>query len=1245
MVFTAYCDRKFFTQESFRLMKKIGRVMKLTAFILLVSGLHLSAKTVSQTITISGKDLKLEIILTAIEKQTGYNALYDEDALKNAHPVSIAVKNIPLEKFLDEVFRDQPLSYIIKKKSIIISRKIVTAGERKTFSSGLYPIKISGTVTGTNGQPLAGATLTVKGIGKTTVTDDKGYFELLADIGNTLIVSYVGFYSREFKINDAGPLTIQMAQLDNRLDTAEIVLTTGYQSISRERSAGSFSKPNMAVLKNRSTSMNVLSRLDGLIPGLVVNNGPGSQGNPFIIRGLSTLGLDGGSAGTSRNPLYVVDGMALENVTFLNPQDIADITVLKDATAGSIYGARAANGVIVITTKKGKYNEKLKVQYDAFVNFLGRPDLDYTPVLTSRQFIETAKELFNEGYHEFFPWNTISNYSGFWSAGVAPHEVIMYNQLRGLITADQANKSLDSLASIDNHGQIKDLFYRPAYIANNTISLSGGSNQYAFYGSLTYTNHTSPLPGEAYNFYRANFRQDFNISKGIQLYAITDVSNTVSSRKHTIAADYRFYPYQLFQDENGDPIAVPYVGVLSDSTRADYEARSRVNLNYVPLEERNTGYVKDNGLLARITGGVKIQLFKGLRFEGVYGYVKAGQESTSFDSEDNYQVRTKVVSLTVAPDASTPPVYYLPATGGKYTVRNTDQREWTVRNLLTYDNSWNDRKHQLTAFVAQEVQGNLWTSTQSTVYGYDEDLQTSIPLDYNLLRMGIANTVMVDPTFGSVSHFPDGFSKSEVERRFVSYFGNLGYTFNRKYTINGSLRIDKSNQFGIDKSAQNKPVWSAGVQWLIGEESFMSNLEFINYLAVRASYGISGNAPAPGVSSSYDVLSPSPNGFVPNGMGLDISTAGNPKLSWERTSQLNIGVDFSLLQGRLDGSVDVYHKRTDDLLGQLPVNPLTGYISIVGNFGSMENTGAEMRLTAGVVSTKDFGWNTQFIFSYNKNKITQLNNPAAIGTGDALASASYVTGYPAFALFAYNYAGLDELGDPQIRLADKSVTKAPYVSMPEDIRFMGTYQPVWAGGFTNIFRYKAFTLTANISYNLGHVMRRDVYYDYYMGTLYGGRMIQHGRAVDGVGLYGLLSGQVHPDFLNRWKKPGDEAFTNVPAYVAEPSVSDTRRYVSYYMLGDINVIDASFIKLRDITLEYGLPKKWLAAIKADNLSLRVQCSNIMLWKANKYDIDPEFHMPDGRRVPAYGMTTGSMVDRDSYRFGQGSITVGLHLQF
>jgi TonB-linked SusC/RagA family outer membrane protein len=946
----------------------------------------------------------------------------------------------------------------------------------------------------------------------------------------------------------------------------------------------------MNVFHQRAGTMNVIARLEGLVPGMTVIPGArvintsrdgGTTGQQSLIRGRTSIQLNA-------DPLYVVNGIQVPDIETLNPDDISDITILKDAVAAAIWGARAANGVVVITTKAGARYNKLKVSYSSMVNIQGKPDFDYMPMLKSRQYIGVAREIFAPAD---YPWNTLSG------SVIAPHEKIMYDRYRGLITEAQANASLDSLAAIDNAGQIKDIWYRNAITTNHTLSLSGGSNNYTIYGSLAYTSTKSNRPGENNNNYRISFNQQFIPLNIIRATLITTLSQNNIDSKRPIQVDNTFIPYQLFRDKDGRSLSMPFVQGWSDSLRNDYATRSRLSLDYNPLNEMDGGYSKSTAININVSGNLEITLpVKGLSFQGNYGYIRNQVTGASYDDIARFALRKELLGFTVAPTAASVPVYYLPTFGGTYITSNQQLRSWTVRNQLVYNLTDRAGNHRVGVQAGQDIQEQSTIITGSKVRGYDNALQTFAALDYNVLSNGIPNTII--PYANRLGEQP--FGKIEDVRRIVSYFALLNYEFNRKYSLDMSWRIDHSNLFGSEKSTQNKPVWSAGGKWRIGRENFMSKLSWVNDLAVRATYGITGNSPYAGGGASYDIVM---GDFQTNAAGpsLNIITPANRRLAWEVSRTTNFGFDFSVLQQRIAVAIDVYQKNTTDLLGGYNANPLTGFTGISGNIGKMSNKGIEVTIKSVNINTGSFRWQSNFVLSYNKNKLVDYTAPSAFAnTAGTRVYANYAIGYSMQSLFAYRFAGLDNMGDPMIWLSDKTKTKARYVAQPEDIQYMGTVIPPYNGSIGNVFTYQDFSLDANIIFNLGHVMRRDV------NEFYTGRV---------TGVQGAFAGNLRTDFPERWKKPGDEQFTNMPAYVSDQNTSFFRRELLYYLKGDVNVVSASYIKLRDITLSWTMPARMTQAVHLSNARFFVQTTNYMLWKANKDNIDPEYHMlSDGTRI-------------------------------
>jgi hypothetical protein len=397
----------------------------------------------------------------------------------------------------------------------------------------------------------------------------------------------------------------------------------------------------------------------------------------------------------------------------------------------------------------------------------------------------------------------------------------------------------------------------------------------------------------------------------------------------------------------------------------------------------------------------------------------------------------------------------------------------------------------------------------------------------------------------------------------------------------------------------------------------MQNLTWIGYLQLRASYGITGNSPSPGTAASFDIAGPNPSPLFPGG-ALTITTPANKTLTWEETKTINLGLDFSVMRDRLKGSINLYQKKTSNLIGYLPLNIFTTYSSITGNYGNMANKGVEISINSVNIATHDFSWISTLNLAYNKNRITKLTSNAPITAGSQLISFTpYLVGYATPAIFAYPFAGLDDNGNAQIRLKDRTITSSNAATVtPADMVYKGPSQPAWNGGLNNSFSYKHFTLSANIVFNAGFVMRRDVNYLY----------------------TGPITADLPTEFGNRWQRPGDEKTTNVPSYVSP--AADGARSDAYYTLGDINVVDASYAKLRDLTLAYSLPADWCKKAMMQSVSFRIGISNVMLWKANHYGIDPEF-----QQSSYLGTTTGFFGGIRTMPVNQHMMTAGAHITF
>ncbi|MES2113214.1 MAG: SusC/RagA family TonB-linked outer membrane protein [Bacteroidota bacterium] len=1162
--------------------------------VLVIILLHASMAAFAQRgITLDEKKSPLMEVFKKISAQTGIDFLVTNNMLTDAYPVTIKVTNAQLPDVLMQIFKGQPLTYIIRKNAVVVQRKQPPAETVPTPLQRPLPRKeVKGRVVNESGQPMPGVSITFQDTGIQSVTDANGNFTIqeIPEEGY-LVFSYIGYAKQIVPVNNVNEFKITLVTEVSKLKEVTVV-STGYQNIDKVRATGSFAKPDMEIFKSRTGSMDIATRLEGLVPGLVIKKGLNSIiGNSDVnsnipngkttqkatIRGESSISL-------STDPLYVVDGVPITGIKKAGinvPRqfdDIEDITVLKDAAAAAIWGARASNGVIVINTKKALKGGGLNISYSGFLNFEGKPDFKYLKMMNSAQYIQTAKELFNPVQ---FPYQSLSY------GVIAPHEQILYDQYSGKITAAQADRSLDSLASINNLGQIRDLWYQNAMSQNHTLSVSGGNNLYSFYTSAAYTDSRTSAIGQGEKTYRIMFNQEYNPTGRLKLTLSTTLGNSTAKQSNSVSVDNTFLPYQLFRDANGNNISMPYLQGLSPAVRSDYEQRSRIGLDYSPLDEINSRQIKTNNTHINLAGTVQLKLFKGLSFNGNYGIQEAPGNRKDYTDHSNYRLRMNLVGLTVAPTPSSVPVYYLPTDGGTYVESNYNERNWTVRNQLVYSAPLRAGKDQLNLQIGQEAREQFGRSTSTTLLGYDQQMMTYFTPA--VTGVYIPNTV----TGGGFIPGDRNTIFYETRNRFTSYFALLNYSFNERYNLDGSWRVDHSALFGSDKSAQNKPTWSLGGKWNIKKESFLKTADWIDGLSIRATYGITGNSPYVGSGTQWDILT-IPYYYNPPLAGKYLGlTPKNDKLSWEATSTTNFGLDFSILKSRLGGSIDMYNKNTTDLLGDVNVNPLTGFSKTSGNIGKLNNKGIELSLHSLNIQAKNFSWSSNFNIAYNKNRLISYSqvDPRANNVYTRLGTLNYLVGYGAQPLFSYRYAGLNNQGNPMIKLANGSINSTPGVETVGDLVYSGTTNPPYSGGFSNVFTYKAFSLGANMIFNLGHVMRADV------NPTYTGRITAS---------QSNFNGNLTTDFLNRWKKPGDEKFTNIPSYIPGFD-SFFSRSVTYYTEGDINVVSASYAKIRDINLTFKLPDDLLRKIKVKSASFTIQATNFMIWTANKKGIDPEFN--------------------------------------
>jgi len=1179
------CSRK---ETKFNSMKKLLLLFSMTFFCLI-----LSAQDVKITINVENETIKS--ILNEIEKKSNYTFVYSSTQIDTKRKLSISARNEKVESVIQRLCTQAGLSYSIEGKRVVLTQKLTVVepvkGDKKE-------IQVKGKVLDDENLPMAGAYVFFKNnVNICGVTSLDGTFLILADENlikeDSLVVKYIGMKNIIVPYKAAQEYLFNCEQDVRYL---EDVVVTGYQTLSRERSSGSFSIVKSTALESKTASLNVVDRLEGLVPGLSVNMSKGSE--KFLMRGLTSINA-------ARSPLVVIDGVptTYETVTSLvNPNDVESISFLKDATAASIWGASAANGVINIVTKIGKPEvRRPKISYNSFISFKGKPDYDYQKMMNSSQLIDAAREVFST---TDFPWNTITNDI---NPRVYPHEKILYDMSRGLINEATANSRLDSLKRLDNREQLEKFLTRDAILTNHNLTFLGGSNFHSYYASYGYTSDNNYDKSSSQK-HQINLRQIFNFTKNIKLDLTANFAYETGKQflvPGLPATINNYLPYAMFEDNQGNPLSQAYLQRY-EAARNNAETQSKINLDYIPVLENTYAQNGSSTLNARVSAGLDIKLLPGLQYQGKFQYQRGYVKSFTYYNPYSYLVRDELVHYTVAPASSTAaPTYYLPTTGGHYQSINNASTDWTVRNQLSFDRNIGEA-HQFTALAGTEVRSNLLEGHSSYRRGFDMQTQTYQPYDEKLLSTtGVAGAILRNSSSGNNTLSARNERFSEVETRFFSLYANAAYTNNKKYTFNSSIRMDQSNLFGSNKSTQFKPIWSAGVSWNISREEFCNSRVFQN-LVLRATFGYGGNSPRPGSGGLYDILYPV-NIAMFGELGYQPALPGNKSISWERTSTTNIGIDYAFINDRLSGSIDIYRKRTVDLLGNYPIDPTTGWYFAYGNLGKISNDGFELVINSLNVDNKDFSWSTLFTLSYNRNKITELERNTPL-TYSSKIYESYIEGYPAFSLFGFDYIGLNNNGNPVARNAKgEEVTLSSQLTSDDPV-FGGVTQPKWFGGLTNEFSYKNFSLSALVIYNLGYQMRDNV------------NMTYNNR----------ISTNLMQNFNDRWKQAGDEATTQIPKYIPLNSTSNSQRHIELYTQAVQNIISASYIKLRDITLTYKLSKKVSNKVYMDNISLYGQLNNLLIWANNKSGIDPEF----------YDIRNGSRADKMPPYF-----TIGLKVNF
>ncbi|MBO9150782.1 SusC/RagA family TonB-linked outer membrane protein [Chitinophaga sp. GCM10012297] len=1118
--------------------------MRWTTFLLLAVCLHVSAGSAAQNITYSGRQVPLERIFTEIEKQTGNVVFISKQLLKESKPVSVDVRDMPLSSFLALVLKDQPLEFTQEKQTVFIRKKpAVRTADPPAAAPAFFPV--SGVVMDSLGGFLAGASVRVKGSNVSTVSDVNGQFTLQANTGDILLISYVGFKTLEFKVINSIPILVTLSRESTTITEVAVTLNTGYQSIPRERATGSFSIVNGKQLENKLRP-DLKSALEGQVAGMQVTR----EGN-IEVRGVSTFMLD------ERAPLIIVDGFPITGgLETLNIDNIESVTILKDGVAASIYGARSSNGVIVVTTKHGKRGT-LNIQYNGSFGVTKAPDLSYLKRASAADYVDAELDIYAQN-----PNSYNNSYNGY--RYLSRVNYLKVAEARGFMSTREVEAELAKLRTNDGIGQLQDYLFRNQLTQQHNIMLSGGNEKSQTAASAKFIGNRGNTLYAKDNRLIMDVRNDWKPAKFLSFRLFSNINyNTAQAPLRPMSdflnyySQYIIHPYDLVVDPaTGQPQDI-YATNLNKVAR--YDAIPGLKpMNYNPLTDLGQEITRTQNFQFRIGGNINIVLAKGLTLDAGGSWTRGNSFTRSVSGKDSYRMR---MGYNDATSVSNPSKHYIPDGDMVNESRNVNQA-YTLRSQLNFSRSFG--KHSLIAIAGSEVSRNVQDyNAFPTRFGYSDQAGTFATFNYADYIAGNYNADMLQssgkPTasIGSIA-FRDN--------RFVSWYANASYEFDRRFLVSGSIRLDQTNFFGTDPRFRYKPLWSAGGTYKLSNEQFF-HVPWLSKLYVRGSFGVNGNISLN--SGPFLIIAPGSYSDLTGDISYNISSPPNNSLRWERTNTTNFGTDMSLFS-RINVSIDYYLRKSKELLASDPVDPTLGYTSLVRNVGQINNTGLELAVDGDLIKSGDFSWGVLGTMSYNANKVVEYNVNYPFSTSLTQVSVNK-EGLPANALYAFRFAGLDANGAAQYYNQKGEKVGGGAVAV-DDVIYMGTLRPKFAYSLTNTFRYKNFELAFMLLAKTGNIMRR---------YSYDGNAIQH------------------EDVGKRWKKPGDEKYTNFPALNA------LSFDFFYYPLSDIFIESGNFIKLRDASITYNFNKSLLRKAGIGNASIMLQGRNLFMWAANSDKLDPE----------------------------------------
>ncbi len=1035
---------------------KLILVMKITVILIFASILSVSASSFAQKITLNERNVPLEKILTKIRQQSGYDFVYNSALIKKASPITIRMSNVSLETALSACLENQELSFEVQEQTVLINKKVPSFLD-KVVDAFTPPIDLHGKVLDEKGQPLAGATVKVKGFKQSTSTDNEGRFYLQSvDENATLIITYIGYKVKEVPANSTLSITLEIQSSELQ----EVTVAYGKQEQRAITGAVQvLSGKEIETLPNRSFDKS----LQGLVPGLLVTSGngqPGSGVGNFVLRGIATAS-DPINGSTVRNPLIIIDGIPITQdptpmtsnyggavynpmnydvptdnpLAQLNPSDIESFSVLKDAAAIALYGAKASNGVILITTKRGKAGK---------TRFTFRQQTDFSKALLGEQNYMNQTEYL--GYVNEMYKNTTR-----YTQDNGVYFIKPYTDAEIIAELQKVYPLRKDGTFYPQPDWIGELYNSSASTLVNELSMSGGNDKSIFYLNAEYTKQNGVIRSTGYD--RKGIRFNFEnrpkdwlkiglnsaLSYNVQKTSGTYYQGTGSESASGIL---RISPLNPIRLEDGSLYLNFIDGGSVTSPQASPAAIAAYNTN------QNSAFRGLNKLFgeARLMNDFVLSSSAGVDFS--LSDVKETFDRRLNDPARSYQA------------------------GGRVQEHLTRRFNFITTNTLLYDKMIT-ADHHIDVLIGQEakiLQDNiLGVAVQGLASSYYDQINSP----------GV-----------TVLDLPNGYLLKETQ---LSYFGQLNYGFKNRYYLTGSVRRDGSSRFGADRRFGT--YWSTGLGWVASEELFMKSLTWLSYLKFRGSIGAAGNAGAIDRFTPYSKLSLGGYYGEP-AVSPQYGQAGNADVEWEETFTWDTGVEIRMFGDRLSLTADVYKRRTDNAIFPLNLPLSTGYVTTLGNLGIIDNKGVELSLAGTPVQSKDFSWQINANWSTNSNKLVKANVSQASSVGSTVFNKE---GESINSYYLRKWAGVDPLsGAPTWYDASGNITN----DIDAAAQFItGKPQPDGFGSITNRISIKRFELSAQLYYQYGYKIYADL------------------SSFSSDGLLGLINQS--RSALNAWRAPGD----------------------------------------------------------------------------------------------------------------------------